>query len=210
MDVSNLITFDLLGYLAAGIVFLTFCMRTMTALRIVGIASNLAFIGYALTADLMPILLLHGLLLPLNLFRLYQIRQQVRTIERAGSEVGGADNFDWLIPIAETRRLKPGDTLFRKGEHASSLYVITEGEILLPEIGVVLGPKTMLGEIGLFSRQRTRTTSARAVGDVTLAELTEKKVYEIYFDNPQFAYQLIRLITQRLIDNLQRVQSKAG
>ena len=61
---------DLLGLLAGGFVLLTFSVRSLTALRSFAVVSNLLFISYALAAQLMPIALLHGLLLPLNLFRL--------------------------------------------------------------------------------------------------------------------------------------------
>lgn len=61
---------DAIGYVAAGLVLATFCMHSMRALRWVAIASNLAFIAYALLADLAPILVLHGLLIPINLARL--------------------------------------------------------------------------------------------------------------------------------------------
>ena len=37
---------DLLGYIAAFLVFLTFSMKTMVPLRIVGICSNVFFIAY--------------------------------------------------------------------------------------------------------------------------------------------------------------------
>ena len=56
------------GYVASGLVFLTFCMKTMIALRVIAIGSNVAFITYGVVADLTPIYLLHTVLLPLNLF----------------------------------------------------------------------------------------------------------------------------------------------
>jgi hypothetical protein len=64
---------DASGYIASGLVLLTFCMTSMRPLRMVAIASNVAFIAYALTAHLYPVLLLHSILLPLNATRLVQI-----------------------------------------------------------------------------------------------------------------------------------------
>ena len=61
---------ELLGYAAAGLVLTTFSVRSITALRSVAIASNLMFIAYAVFAQLVPVLVLHALLLPLNLWRL--------------------------------------------------------------------------------------------------------------------------------------------
>jgi hypothetical protein len=62
------------GFAAAGLVLATFCMRSMSALRWVAIASNVAFIAYGYLGGLVPILLLHALLLPVNVYRLAQLR----------------------------------------------------------------------------------------------------------------------------------------
>ena len=67
---------DGIGFAAAGLVLTTFYMRSMIALRWVAIASNLAFIAYGYLENLAPVLLLHLLLLPLNSFRLAQLRQR--------------------------------------------------------------------------------------------------------------------------------------
>jgi hypothetical protein len=49
-------------------------MRSMKPLRWVAIASNVAFIAYGYLGGLAPILLLHALLLPVNVYRLAQLR----------------------------------------------------------------------------------------------------------------------------------------
>ena len=61
---------DLIGYLASALVLAAFCMRNMTVLRGVAIASNVAFICYGAMADLGPVLALHLLLLPINMLRM--------------------------------------------------------------------------------------------------------------------------------------------
>jgi hypothetical protein len=63
---------DLLGYAAAGLMLLTFSARSLSTLRSLAIAANLMFIAYAASASLMPVLVLHALLLPLNVWRLHQ------------------------------------------------------------------------------------------------------------------------------------------
>jgi hypothetical protein len=70
---------DALGYLAASLVLATFCAKSMVNLRLLAIASNVAFITYALAAGLYPIVVLHMVMLPLNLQRLRQVlRSSVR------------------------------------------------------------------------------------------------------------------------------------
>jgi hypothetical protein len=63
---------DGLGFLAAGLVFATFCMKRLVPLRAVAISSNLVFILYGYSAGLKPVLVLHLVLLPVNVFRLLQ------------------------------------------------------------------------------------------------------------------------------------------
>jgi hypothetical protein len=71
---SDVSAIDGVGFAAAGLVLATFCMRSMSALRWVAIASNMAFIAYGYLDGLAPVLLLHVLLLPVNLCRLAQLR----------------------------------------------------------------------------------------------------------------------------------------
>jgi len=61
------------GLVAAACVLATFCMRSMLALRAFAVASNFLFIIYAAGSNLVPILLLHILLLPINLWSLRTI-----------------------------------------------------------------------------------------------------------------------------------------
>ena len=63
---------ELIGYLASLLVLATFCMSGMVPLRAIAITSNVAFIGYAALADISPVLVLHAVLLPMNVYRLLQ------------------------------------------------------------------------------------------------------------------------------------------
>src|SRR5215471_16231408 len=65
-------TVEEIGYLAASLVLATFCMKCMNALRLAAIASNMAFIAYGYFGHLAPVLLLHALLLPINIYRLVE------------------------------------------------------------------------------------------------------------------------------------------
>ena len=67
-----------LGYAAAGLVLATFAVRSIKALRSMAIASNLMFMAYAASAQLLPVLCLHALLLPLNLWRLREATRAPR------------------------------------------------------------------------------------------------------------------------------------
>lgn len=64
---------DAVGYFACFLVLATFSQKSMRCLRIIAMASNVAFITYAIGAHLWPILVLHSILLPMNLIRLLQL-----------------------------------------------------------------------------------------------------------------------------------------
>ena len=63
---------DLIGYLAAFLLMLTFFMRSMVELRITAICSSFAWLTYGWLDTLYPIIALHLVLLPLNSYRLWQ------------------------------------------------------------------------------------------------------------------------------------------
>ena len=63
---------DGLGFVAAGLVLATFCMKRLVPLRGVAISSNLAFILYGYAAGIEPVLVLHLVLMPINIIRLLE------------------------------------------------------------------------------------------------------------------------------------------
>ena len=66
---------DLIGYIASFLVFATFYVKRILTLRLIAICSNIAFILYALGGGLQPIFILHSLLLPLNLYRIFELKR---------------------------------------------------------------------------------------------------------------------------------------
>lgn len=76
---------DPIGYVASGLVLLTFTMKSMRPLRIAAISSNFAFIYYAIVAGVTPVLILHLVLLPMNVFRLLQIEERARSVRPSGT-----------------------------------------------------------------------------------------------------------------------------
>ncbi|KTD64962.1 hypothetical protein [Legionella shakespearei] len=66
---------DLVGYIASSLVFATFYVKRILTLRLIAIGSNIAFILYAFECHLHPIFILHSLLLPLNLYRILELKR---------------------------------------------------------------------------------------------------------------------------------------
>jgi hypothetical protein len=67
---------EVAGFVASALVLSTFAMNDMRLLRLTAIGSNIAFIIYATANDLLPILVLHVVLLPLNFVRLVQAERR--------------------------------------------------------------------------------------------------------------------------------------
>ena len=63
---------DLMGWIAGLLTFLAFSMKDIVPLRMAALGANIAFIGWGVSAGLVPILALHCALLPCNLYRLVE------------------------------------------------------------------------------------------------------------------------------------------
>jgi CRP-like cAMP-binding protein len=62
----------------------------------------------------------------------------------------------------------------------------------------------MLGEIGIFSPEHQRTSTAQCEAETRLFRLSAEQARRLYIENPQFAYHVLRLISGRLIADRQR------
>ena len=200
-------TAELVGYLASALVFATFYMKTMMPLRAVAIASNVAFISYGYVGGMAPILILHVALLPLNLWRLHQTRQLVKKVRLATE---GDLSFDWLIPHMSYRSFAAGDTIFRKGDSARELFLITAGTVRLIELRVEVGKGSMVGEIGVSSPHKSRIATAVAVTRVDVMAIAEDRVIALYNDNREFGFYLVSLITKRLVANFEELERRVA
>ena len=195
---------ELAGYLASALVFATFYTKTMVPLRIVGISSNLAFLLYAWLAGLVPVFVLHAMLLPLNVWRLMQIRALLQKVRDAAP---GGFQIESLLPFMSRRRAKAGEILFRRGDAGGEMFYVVRGDLRLVELGKTLGPGAVLGEISLFAPQGERTATAVCASDVELLAITADEVMRLYFQNPKFGFHVVRLITARLIEDLRLVEA---
>jgi hypothetical protein len=67
---------EALGYAASLAVLATFLMQSMGPLRLVAILSNVLFVSYGYFGHILPVLLLHSALLPINIARLAACRNR--------------------------------------------------------------------------------------------------------------------------------------
>jgi CRP/FNR family transcriptional regulator, cyclic AMP receptor protein len=102
-------------------------------------------------------------------------------------------------------RLKAGEIIFNRGDHAERLYMLLSGDVHIEQIDFTLHPGDLFGEIGLFSADRRRTQTARALTDINLLWIGEGELAQICYQDPGIAFYFLRLTTNRLIANASRV-----
>jgi CRP/FNR family transcriptional regulator, cyclic AMP receptor protein len=193
---------EIAGFAASILVFITFSMKTIVPLRLVAIASNVAFITYGAGAHLLPILILHSALLPMNVFRTWQYLRVFRRIREAAR---GPAEASALVPFMTRETVSEGAEMFHKGDRAEVLYFLSKGRVGLPEIDKVLGAGELIGEVGLFSRDGRRTTSAICLEKCELFVIDRAHIHELYLQNSAFGYFLTKLIAGRMDENLSRL-----
>jgi CRP-like cAMP-binding protein len=177
-------------------------MKTMLPLRSFAIASNVAFIVYGYFGHLYPVLILHLFLLPLNIIRYRQVTKLLRDVREAAKT---DFSLEWFIPYMSETSYKKGSIIFTKGEPADKMLYVHSGRIRVTDIDGTLHTKvfergSVIGEIGLFAPDRKRTATAIADEDTDVYSVDEDKIVELYYQNPQFAFSLVKLITRRLIE----------
>jgi len=196
---------EIFGYVASGLVLATFSMRTMIPLRILGMMSNVCFMIYGYLDGLHPVLILHAILLPLNVFRFVEIYRLVWEMRDAAERPHG---FHQLMPFMKSISAQAGTTLFRKGDVADAMYVLVSGRIRIPEFDAEVGPGEMAGEVGMFSPGGQRLTTAICLEDCTLLRISRERVRELVFQTPRIGFDLITVVTARLFDDVRLLQQR--
>jgi hypothetical protein len=181
----------------------TLMMRTMVPLRVFGIISISFFILYGALAGAISTFLMYLMLLPINGVRLFQMFGLVKKARLAAQ---GDLSMEWLKPFMNKRNYRKGDVLFKKGQVAKEMFLTVTGKFLVKEIGVELPPGRILGELGFLTPNNKRTASVECIEDGTVLTIAYDRLLEVYFQNPEFGYYFLRLSTDRLLQNVARLE----
>ena len=141
----------------------------------------------------------------LQAVRVIEHIEGIRTIRMERSEAG-VELLDWLLPHMVHETYKKGHLLFRKGDPGAALYYVQKGRVRLHEIDVEMSAGDLFGEIGIFAPGHARTCSARCETESQLFRLSAEDARRLCFENPQFAYYVIGLVADRLVE--ERLQSR--
>jgi hypothetical protein len=203
LAVANINTANMLALGGAMFYVATLMMRTIVPLRVIGIISIAFFIAYGVVAGAVSTLLLYLLSLPVNIIRL---RQMLSLVRKARSSAQGDLSMDWLRPYMTPRKYKKGDILFRKGDVANEMFLTVTGKFLVTEIGVELPPGRLMGELGFVAPKNRRTQTIQCIESGDVLSITYETLLELYFQNPEFGYYLLSLTSERLLQNISRLE----
>jgi CRP-like cAMP-binding protein len=201
--VANINIASLCALIGAIFFVATLLTRTMVPLRVSNMVSNLSFAAYGALAGDIKTFLLYLLLFPINAVRL---RQMLRLVEKARTATQGDMSMEWLKPFMTERRYRRGDVLFKKDEPANEMLLTVTGKFLVKEIGVELPPGNLMGELGFLTPNNRRTATIECLEDGQVLSITYDRLLEIYFQNPQFGYYFLVLTSQRLLENIARLE----
>jgi CRP/FNR family cyclic AMP-dependent transcriptional regulator len=178
-------------------------VKTMIPLRWLAVGSNIGFLVYCALHPSIIVLLLHGTLLPINVWRAVEMVRLTRRV-RAAAAAGDLSGL-WLKPYMRSARFKAGQVLFNKGDSAEHLFMLADGQVEFVEIGEAIEPGRMFGEIAFFAPDRRRTLTARCRTDCTVLSIDESTFKQLYFQNPAFGFQVVALVAGRLLADRQRL-----
>jgi CRP/FNR family cyclic AMP-dependent transcriptional regulator len=194
------------AFTAGALIVVSSFLRTMIPLRWLAVASNLGFVVYGALHPSLLMLLLHSTLLPINIYRareMVRLTRRVRAAARA-SDLSGL----WLKPYMKSHQFKAGAVLFHKGDLADRLYFLAEGRIEFVEIGSMMEPGRIFGEIAFFAPDRRRTLTARCAEPCRVMTIDQHTLEQLYFQNPAFGFRLIGLVAGRLTADVHRLEQR--
>ena len=156
------------GFIGAALTVASYLMKSMLPLRMVALSANFFLVIYALNGPhgpSWPTFALYLAMIPINVKKVVQIKKLIRAIEHArdDSPVG-----EWLLPHMTRRLAKAGDVLWREGDVATEMLYVESGELKLEKYDTVIGPGSVVGEIGLFAPDNRRTLTIMCATDCIL------------------------------------------
>ena len=87
------------------------------------------------------------------------------------------------------------------------LYIVS-GRFRLVESGIELPVGAIVGEFGMLSPSNARTQTLECIEAGLALSVTYSKVEELYVQNPAFGFYFLRLTSQRLFQNIAKLQQQ--
>jgi CRP/FNR family transcriptional regulator, cyclic AMP receptor protein len=196
-----------LGFIGAALMIASYLMKSMLPLRLIALVACIFFFAYGWITWAIPSLVLYGILIPINIKKALHVHHLVKAIERAKADTPLAE---WLLPHMSQRRAAAGTVLWRLGDAATEMVYVESGTIRLVEHDQLLGPGTLVGEIGLLSPDNRRTLTITCETDCVLHSLSADGMAQLYYTNPKLGFHVMRLVVQRLMHDAEKARVVAA
>jgi CRP/FNR family transcriptional regulator, cyclic AMP receptor protein len=198
---------EAIGWFGAALAITGGAMKTIIPLRCIGIGANICSLIFSSFTGNYPSLVVNLILLPLNSVRLYQMLGLIKRVKQASN----SDlSMEWLKPFMTRRKTKAGEVLFAKGDVATCMFYTVSGRYRLKEIGIELVQGQVVGEMGFLSPDNTRTQTLECIEAGEVLSISYDEVRQLYFQNPQFGFYFLRLASERLFANMERMEEEVA
>jgi CRP-like cAMP-binding protein len=113
------------------------------------------------------------------------------------------DELEAFAAIATVRELTPGQTAFKQGEAATSMFIVMSGAIDVikrspngaEKILATLGPGALLGEMALVDlAPRAATAMSSGTGRCALVEITYSELEGLIATRPEIGVKFLRAL----------------
>src|SRR5450432_3395892 len=200
---ANITLANMCALVGATFLVATLLTQTMVPLRVANMIGCAFFAGYGLLSGTITTFLMYLLLIPINAYRL---RQMLNLIKKTRETTKGDTSMEWLKPFMSERKYRKGDILMKEGDAANEMLMTVTGKFLVKEFGGELPPGRLMGELGFLTPDNRRTATIECIEDGHVLTIAYDKLLEIYFQNPQFGYFFLVLTSQRLLQNISRLE----
>ena len=197
--------FEAIGWLGAVLAVTGSAMKTIIPLRCIGIGANICSLIFSSFTGNYPSLVVNLILLPLNSTRLYQMLGLIKRVKLASrSDL----SMDWLKPFMTRHKTRTREVLFAKGDVANCMFFTISGRYRLKEMDIELLQGQVVGEMGFMSPSNTRTQTLECLEAGEVLRISYDEVRQLYFQNPEFGFYFLRLASERLFSNMEKMEEE--
>jgi CRP/FNR family cyclic AMP-dependent transcriptional regulator len=196
---------EAIGWFGAALAITGSAMKTIIPLRCIGIGANICSLIVSAYLGNIPGVVANLILLPINSVRLYQMLGLIKRVKQASkSDL----SMEWLKPFMTRSKTASGEVLFAKGDVATCMFYTISGRYRLKEMGIELVQGQVVGEMGFLSPNNTRTQTLECIEAGEVLSISYDEVRQLYFQNPQFGFYFLRLASERLFANMEKMEEE--
>jgi CRP/FNR family cyclic AMP-dependent transcriptional regulator len=88
------------------------------------------------------------------------------------------------------------------------MFYTLSGRYRLKEINIELLHGQVVGEMGFMSPNNTRTQTLECLEGGEVLSISYDEVRQLYFQNPEFGFYFLRLTSERLFQNMEKMEEE--